>query len=185
MKWVWISLGALAAIVLLVVIVGALLPVDHAAARRIRLQQSAATVFAAITDIASLPQWRKDLESVQLLPARDGRRCYREVSSHGPMDLLVEVEDPGKQVITRIVTEGSPFSGTWTFRLTPLDGGGTELQITENGEVYNVIFRTLSRFVLGHTATIDGYLRALAAKFGETAELMDAVPDPAPAKPGK
>jgi len=185
MKWVWITLGALAAIVLLVVVVGALLPVDHAAARRLRLKQSAAAVFAAITDIPSLPQWRKDLKSVQMLPARDGKRCYREVSGDGPMDLLVEAEEPARLVVTRIVTEGSPFGGTWTFRLTPIDGGGTEVAITENGEVYNVVFRALARFVFGHTSTIDRYLRALAAKFGETAEPSDATPDPAPARPGK
>lgn len=185
MKWVWITLAVLAALVVLVVVVGALLPVDHAAARRIRLKQSAATVFAAITDVAAFPQWRKDLKSVELLPPRDGKRCYREVSGFGPMDLLVEHEEPGKQLITRIVTAGSPFGGTWTFRITPIDGGGTELAITENGEVYNVIFRALSRFVFGHTATIDGYLQALAAKLGEQVEPMDADPAPAPGKSGR
>ena len=33
----------------------------------------------------------------------------------------------------------------------------------EDGEVYNVIFRFMSRFVLGHYATMDGYLRNLQA----------------------
>ncbi len=178
MKWVWITLASIAAIIALVAIVGALLPVAHAAARRLHLKQSAAAVFAAITDVPAMPQWR-DLKSVEMLPPRGGKRCYREVSGFGPMDLLVEIEEPGRKVVTRIVTAGSPFGGTWTFRLEP-EGDGTSITITENGEVYNVFFRALARFVFGHTSTIDGYLRALAAKFGEVAEPAPAEPDPAP-----
>jgi uncharacterized protein YndB with AHSA1/START domain len=179
-KWLWIGLGLLASVVVLVAVVGALLPVAHAAARRIRLSRPPAEVFAAITDVAALPQWRKDLESVEVLPPRDGRRCHREVSGQGTMDLLFEREEPHRLVVARIVTEGSPFGGTWTFRIER-DGAGSELTVTENGEVYNVVFRALARFVFGHTATIDGYLRALAAKFGDAAAPENATPDPAPA----
>jgi hypothetical protein len=38
---------------------------------------------------------------------------------------------------------------------------GSELRITEEGEVYNPIFRFVSRFIMGHTATIDSYLSAV------------------------
>ena len=70
--------------------------------------------------------------------------------------------------MTRIVTPDSPFGGTWTFVVTP-DGTGSHIAITEHGEVHNVLFRFLSRFVFGHTATLEGYLRALAGKFGAVA----------------
>ncbi|MFY9343851.1 MAG: SRPBCC family protein [Planctomycetota bacterium] len=179
MKWLWIALAVLAAVVVLVAIVGALLPVAHAAARRITLRQPAAAIFAALADHATMPQWRRDLKSVTELPARNGKRCWREVSGFGPMDLMVEREVPERELVTRIVTEGSPFGGTWTFRLSPKDGG-TEVAITENGEVYNVFFRALARFVFGHTATIDEYLKALGAKFGEQVVPVDAEPAPAP-----
>lgn len=182
MKWLWISLAVLAALVLLVVVVGALLPVAHAAARRITLRQPPAAVFAALTDVQAMPGWR-DLKSVELLPPRAGKRCYREVSGFGPMDLLVEREDPGRELITRIVTAGSPFGGTWTFRLTP-HGDATEIAITENGEVYNVVFRALARYVFGHTATLDGYLEALGRKFGEHVTPTAAEPAPVPPKSG-
>ena len=33
--------------------------------------------------------------------------------------------------------------------------------ITEDGEVYNLIFRFMSRFVFGHTATMDAFLKNL------------------------
>ena len=50
-----------------------------------------------------------------------------------------------------------------TFELAAA-GTGTRLTITERGEVYNPLFRVMSRFILGHTATIDRYLADLRAR---------------------
>ena len=44
---------------------------------------------------------------------------------------------------------------------------GCAVTITESCEVYNPIFRFMSRFVFGHSATIKRYLRDLGKKFGE------------------
>ena len=128
-----------------------------------------------VTDVLAYPGWRRDVRSVAWLPDDAGRRCFREVGAHGPMDLTIERAEPDRLFVTRIVTRGSPFSGTWTVSLVP-DGPGTVVTVTEHGEVHNVVFRALARFVFGHTATIDGWLRALAARCGGTAE-----PGPAPA----
>jgi len=179
MRWYWILLLAVAGVVLLVALVGALLPVEHQVARRAVLHQPASVVFAAITDIAGLPSWRKDLQAVEMLPDQDGKRCWRELSKFGPMDLRVEEAVPDRKLVGRIVTANSPFGGTWTYRLEP-SGGGTELTITENGEVYNVFFRALSRFVFGHASTMEAYLRALGTKFGETVLPEPGRPDPPP-----
>lgn len=180
MKWYWIVLLALTGAVLLVAIVGALLPVKHQAACRAVFRQPATALFAAITDVAAFPSWRKELTSVQLLPDQHGRRCWREVSSFGPMDLRVEELVPDRKLVGRIVTPGSPFGGTWTYRLDPQPDGSTELTITENGEVHNVFFRALSRFVFGHSTTLRGYLAALGAKFGEPVAVTPGRPDPEP-----
>jgi hypothetical protein len=40
------------------------------------------------------------------------------------------------------------------------------VQITERGEVYNPVFRFVSRFIMGHSATASAFLKALGAKFG-------------------
>jgi hypothetical protein len=76
----------------------------------------------------------------------------------------VEVFDPPRRIVTRIDRSERAFGGTWTYELRPV-ATGTELTITEDGEVYNLIFRTLARFVFGHTATIDAYLRDLERQF--------------------
>jgi hypothetical protein len=35
------------------------------------------------------------------------------------------------------------------------------------GEVSNALFRFMSRYIFGHTATLDAYLSSLARRFGE------------------
>jgi len=54
----------------------------------------------------------------------------------------------------------------WVHEIS-LEPGGSMLQITENGEIYNPLFRFMSRFVFGYTATIDAFIQALKARFGE------------------
>ena len=46
--------------------------------------------------------------------------------------------------------------------VTP-EGSGTRLTITERGEVYNPVFRFMSRFVFGHTASLDRFAESLRA----------------------
>lgn len=180
MKWLWISLLVLLGLAVLLALAGALSPATHAAARRVRLPLPPAAVWSVLVDTAAMPQWRKELKSVTPLAARDGHRCWREVSGFGPIDLCAESEEPGRRLVLRIVTENSPFGGTWTFELAP-DGDGTQIALTENGEIHNVVFRALARFVFGHAGTIEGWLRALAARCGAPdAAIEPTTPAPAP-----
>jgi hypothetical protein len=59
-----------------------------------------------------------------------------------------------------------PFGGWWEYVIAPA-GSGSRVTITEHGEVYNPIFRFVSRYVMGQTKTLDSYLTALAAKLGD------------------
>ena len=45
---------------------------------------------------------------------------------------------------------------------------GTRLTITESGEVYNPVFRFVVALFPRHTSTMEGVLRALGTKHGET-----------------
>ena len=69
--------------------------------------------------------------------------------------------------MTRIADPNLPFGGTWTYELTPQADGSTMLRITENGEIRNIFFRFVSRFLMGYTKTMEDYLNALGQKFGE------------------
>ena len=158
------------AFIIVVLIVGALLPREHVASREIVLRRPPSEVYATLREFAAAPTWRPDVERVEMLDDVEGRVRFSEHSKQGVITYeVVQESRPGK-LVTRIVDRDLGYFGSWTYLLSPVNEG-TRLRITEHGEVPNVLFRFMSRFIFGHTATMDAYLRALARKFGEEAQL--------------
>src|SRR4051812_7170600 len=154
MRYVWIGVGTIAAIVLLVVVIGYALPVKHRAQGETTVKASAESVFALISGVEGFASWRDGVKSAEMIPSSDGRRRFRETSSDGVITYLIEAAEPNRRLVTRIDDKKLPFGGGWTYELTPTDGGRTQLRITEDGEVYNPVFRFVSRFIIGHDGTI-------------------------------
>jgi hypothetical protein len=155
-----------------------LLPRAHEATRSARFRKSSPReLYAIVRDFAAQPSWRTGLKSVELLPAVDGQVRYCEQSRHGAINYVVLEDVPGEKLVVKIADENLPFGGTWTFafsELPPEAGGansGARLRITERGEVKNVIFRALARFVFGYTSTMDTLLRDLGKRVGETVDV--------------
>jgi len=113
------------------------------ASRSIVIRRPVAEVFAVIRDVARAPEW-STFEVVE--------------------------EAPPQRLVTRIADEDLPFAGSWTYELTPAGEGATRITVTERGEVKPVVFRALSKYVFTHHRTLEQYLRALAARFGERAD---------------
>ncbi len=151
-----LTLGGLAALLLAVVAFGYALPVAHVATRDAVLQAPPERVFAFLTGVEAFPGWRSDVREVEVT-GRTPHLQWRERGSDGTIAFEVQESEPPRRLVTRIADKTLPFGGAWTFTLQPANGG-TKLTITENGEVYNPLFRVMSRFVFGHTATIDRYL---------------------------
>lgn len=173
MKWVLIVVGGLVGLVVLVAIIGLLLPKSHEAMRVAKYRQPSEIIWQAITDYKNFPSWRPDVKSIDPLPERDGRPAWREVDNHGQVLPLEVVEWlPPQRLVTRIAGPKLAFGGTWTFEIASAEGGCT-LRITENGEIYNPIFRFMARFVFGYTATMETYLKALGKKFGEDVAVQE------------
>jgi uncharacterized protein YndB with AHSA1/START domain len=166
MKWVLIILGVLVAIVAVIVLVGYLLPVGHVASRSARFHQPPDSVWAAITNVTAYPTWRTDVTNVDPLPPENGRARWIEEGGGQRITFEVAESDAPRRLVVRIADAGLPFGGTWTYVLDPADGGA-RLAITENGEVYNPIFRFMARYVFGHAATMEKYLTALGRHFGQ------------------
>lgn len=173
----WIVVGTLAALVIVavgvVVLVGRSLPVDHEATCTVRLNQPAQAIWDAITGIEQFPNWRPGLKKVELAPSEDGAVRWREFDRQGDIGYEIAAADPPKRLVTRITDAGLPFGGTWTWTLEPRADGGTLLTVTENGHVYNILFRVISRFVIGHTATMRKILAALATYLGESGATVE------------
>ena len=168
MKWILGIVGGLLGLGLLVYGIGALLPRAHVASRTLVLHAPPQAVWNVITDFASGPSWRSGLLAAEPLPDRDGRPVWRETSDFGELTYEVTRAEPPTLLVTTIVGEDLPFGGTWTYQLTAVDST-CRVTITEDGQIYNPLFRFMSRFIFGYHGTIEHYLQDLARKFGEEA----------------
>jgi hypothetical protein len=169
LKWILIAIGALVVLVLVLWVVGRMLPREHLATSRARFGQSAETIWAAITDHASMSGWRNGMKQVVRGADQGGKPVWIETSSFGEIPLRVEEAVPPERYVLAIASDALPFGGTWTYEIEPA-AGGSQLSITENGFVEPALFRVMTRYVFGYHATLDQYLRDLGKKFGETVQ---------------
>ena len=159
MKWVLIAGGVIVVVVVAALIVGWLLPEKHTATREATLLASPEAVWALITDVDAFPSWRTDVKSVERLPDRAGRPVWIEQGSGGKVTFAVDESTPPRRLVVRIADRDLPFGGTWTYEIAPA-AGGASLTITEDGAIYNPLFRVMARFVFGYESTIAAYLAA-------------------------
>jgi hypothetical protein len=142
MKWILIVIAGLTAAVALIAIVGATLPRNHVASRSLTLRRPPEEIWPAMMQATA--------------------------GSGVPIDVVES--DPPRRQVTRVKDTEQMFGGTWTITIAPTVNGGT-LTITEDGWVGNPIFRFVSRYVMGHHATMDGMLKEVARKLGEEPQL--------------
>jgi hypothetical protein len=167
MKIVLLIAGIIVAVVLLVVAIGMLLPKQHVASRSAFFKAPPERIFALI---AGPQDWRNDVARFEVLDATHAKT--RETWKDGTViEYLVVKSEPPFVLERRIASEDLPFGGRWTFAIES-DGGGSRLRITENGEVYNPLFRFMAKFIFGHTRTIEDYLRSLGQALKETPEIQ-------------
>ena len=140
MKWVWRGVGFTIAVAAAVASIGYLLPVTHEASRSAEFSQPPEAVFALISNLDTYPAW---------WPENDAKVEVLEAS-------------PPSRFVTRIVGE-TAFGGTWTWQIDNISTG-SRVTITERGEIYNPMFRTLARFVFGYTSTMESCLNAARVK---------------------
>lgn len=162
-RWILFAVAGLAVIAAAVAIAGFLLPKSHRAARTAQYAAASADVFASIADFARFAEWRTDLTSVEILEAVDGMPRFREHGSHGPVTYVVTAREPDTRLVPRIDDPSLPYGGQWTFELVST-ASGTALTITEEGEIYNPLFRALAKLFFSPTATIERYQADLRAR---------------------
>ncbi len=166
-KWLLIAALILLAFVVVPVIVGYALPRDHVASSSISLGRSPDSVWAVVRDFAGYGNWWGYVERMERQQEGD-REVWLQYDTRNQMIPYEVMESvPPRRLVTRIVDDGLPFGGTWTYEIGASQAGST-VTITEDGQIHNPIFRLVSRWVLGYHATMDGYLTALGERFGET-----------------
>lgn len=167
--WLLAALGAVAGLVLLLVLVGMFLPREHTARGTIELAASPERVWAAVSDFAGAARWRPDLEAVRIDTLPGGPIRFVETSREGEIPFEVVAQEPPRRQVVRVIDDGLPFGGSWTWELVPF-GGGTALTLTEDGFTRNPVYRSLGLVFFRPTDAIARYLGALAKALGEAAE---------------
>ncbi len=162
MKWLIRSAIGLIGIIALAFGVGSLLPVEHSATVSRDISADLEAVWTAVTDLPAMPEWRTGLDAIERLPDANGLPSWTEMSGSEQLSFETVERAAPTLLVTKIVGEGLEFGGTWRVALEPASPG-TRVSITEDGEVYNPLFRFVSRFIIGHDATMNRYLDDLEA----------------------
>ena len=170
MQWILMIVGGLVALILLLVVVGLLLPSAHRATSAIQISKPPAEVWSAVRDLGKVPEFWPDIVTSVRQPDRDGHEVWLQTMKNGfALPLVIEEDRPPGRMVTRIALEGkAPFGGSWIYEIAE-SGGGTRVTLTEDGFVGNPFFRVISK-LMGYHSTLDGYLKALARRFGESSQ---------------
>ena len=168
---IFIVVGIVAGLLVLagiIALIGSRLPRSHVASRSIHLRRSPHDVYAVVRDFSSAPKWRADVKRMEVEAPQGGPVYFREEGKNGTVNYELVEDVPAQRMVTRIRDTDLGYAGQWTYMFTP-ENGGTRVTIREDGEVSNVLFRFMSRYLFGQTSTIDSYLTSLAKHFGENA----------------
>ena len=166
MKWALMIGGIVVALVVIVVVIGAMLPRDHVASVSARIAAPPTAVWSAIVQPEAFPTWRGDVRRVEMLTSTAQGPSWREYTRNGALTMGIEQSEPPRRVVTRILDRNLPYGGVWEYDIAPDGSSDSRVTITERGWVSNPLFRFISRFVMGQTSTMDTYLRALGKHFG-------------------
>lgn len=165
MKKILLSiLGLLIGIPILLYLIGFLIPESHTATVTRTFNAQPDVVWEAITDVGNYAAWRDNVREVEILSDSTQPLKWREFyTNNDPMTFEVTEQVDSTRFVARIADKGLPFGGTWTYRITERNGG-TVVTITEDGEIYNPLFRTVAKFIFGYSATMEEFTGMLEKK---------------------
>lgn len=168
-------IGVLGTVLVLALVAGVLLPRDHVAASTVTLRQPPESVWAVVRDLGATPRWWSEVTVAEPVADPAGREIWRQEAGGFTMQLAVtEATAPTRLVTVIDAPPDAAFGGRWAYELEQADGG-TRVVITEAGWVANPLFRVMAR-LSGPHRTLDSYLMALGARFGEAVTPEHVVP---------
>jgi hypothetical protein len=162
--WIFASLALL---ISLSYLRGVLLPSTHMAQLQRHIDVPLAQVAARIADLRSQPNWRRTVNTIEIMESTDGGVRYREVGSHGAIRFKFQTgiaSADSQQFLSTIDDPELVFDGQWRIQLTASENG-TEVSIREDGTVRSPIFRFVAHDFLGYERTMRQYLDDLQRTF--------------------
>src|SRR5256885_8018034 len=102
MKWVLVVMGSLAALFVVMAIVGLFVARGHRATSTISLRQSPDTIWKVVRDLGNIPSWWPAMLTVERLPDRDGHEVWRQKMSGFEVPIIVQESSPPTRLVTQI-----------------------------------------------------------------------------------
>lgn len=160
LKWTIRIVGVILALIAVVYVIGMTLPVKHTATITGTVNATPEQVWNRLTDVSKYPEWRKNLKSVTIVSETE----WIENLENDNLPLKVKEATPPTRLVGMINDAGLPFGGEWVYQIAP-SGNQSVVTITENGEVYNPIFRFVSKYIMGHDTSLKEYMKYLQDSF--------------------
>lgn len=156
MQWLIGILVVLVGLILLILLIGWMLPVNHKATAHGWFDSSPNEVWNAAINVREYETWRSGLKHLEV--HEDG--TWTETDAQNTTITFGVIEESKNEKLVVKILNDLPFGGTWTYKLTE-EGNGCRVDITEDGQVYNVIFRFVSHFFMDQSATMKQYIQDL------------------------
>lgn len=123
-------------------VVGLLLPAERRDTISVWLPGSPDAVWAVLTDLDQMPDWRRDLTALERLPSRTGSLRWREIGQGGALAFeRVEAVAPTRLVVRLVDPAGG--ARQWTYRIRAASPGA-ELAVEEVVRIDNPFRRALT-----------------------------------------
>ncbi len=149
---------------------GFALPDVHREEVRMFLPSTAETVWAVLTDLDGMPDWRRDLAGLERLPDGDTGVRWREVGPWGRATAFESVESaaPSRLVVRQV----GPATNErrWVYRIARADRG-VEVTVVEERRIANPLSRSIAGLLGGDRGRIDGLARDLGHRLNVRRQL--------------
>jgi uncharacterized protein YndB with AHSA1/START domain len=166
----WIVAG-IAALIILIIIYGAMLPAEHNFMRSVQLAQPPDTVYQTILDFGAHTAWRPDVAKFERVADSGGKETWRVTDQHGvTMRMAVEDAIPTRRIVLHFVDEKGVADVTWEFSVGAIPGGSL-VSVRERGRIKGAFFRGMNK-LFGGARYAEDLLRNLARKFGQEAVIQ-------------
>src|ERR1041385_1263241 len=153
MKIVLIFFVVLIALMVIMMLLGRMLPVKHTASQSKLFISSCNEVWNVVTDVTHWKSWLSDLKDLSI--TNDSTFVADGV------EYAISNSVPGVSFTTTIITKDLPYGGMWHY-VFEKEGEGCRLTVTEIGEVYNPMFRFMSKYIFGHDGSLRKFMEVLS-----------------------
>lgn len=158
--------GLLVSLIGLLGIVGSLLPSSHTASVTFEVATPQTEVWAMLDKVEEFPAWFPDINRVEMLPEREGRRAFRQFQGRNSFVLEETLKQPMSRVVRTITDDRAMFTGRWDHQLESVGDGRTRITVIETGSVGSAIPRAIMKYVIGEKFYLNRFAECVTKRCG-------------------